>query len=107
VILCLHIKIGRNLTSILKSHSLTGPDQGMFRFMTIFTSCFTIGQSCESGIFTKCGARTQAITSSDAPIFGMPPAWEKFCQKCDWPSCILVDLLNISYNSHHLSDNMF
>jgi len=36
-------------------------------------ACFIIGESYAWGIFTKCGARTQVITSSYAPIFGMPP----------------------------------
>jgi hypothetical protein len=44
----------------------------MFRFMIIFMACFIIGESYGWEILTKCGARTQAITSSYAPIFVMP-----------------------------------
>jgi hypothetical protein len=46
VILCLHIMIGRDLTSILKIPSSHRPyDLGMFRCMIIFMACFNIGES--------------------------------------------------------------
>jgi hypothetical protein len=68
--------IGRDLTSIKKIPSSHRPyDLRMFRFMMIFMACFLIVESYAWEIFTKCGARTQVITSSSAPIFGMPTPW--------------------------------
>jgi hypothetical protein len=66
--------IGRDVANIKKIPSSHRPyDLGMFRFMIIFMACFIIGESYGRGIFTKCRSRTQAITSSYAPILGMPP----------------------------------
>jgi hypothetical protein len=68
--------IGRDLTSIKKIPLSHRPyDLGMFRFMIIFMASLIIGESYGWGIFTKYGVRTQAITSSYAPIFGMPSPW--------------------------------